>query len=179
MLKKILNYQEPVSKQKTIVLSLLIAVIVLMADYITGQAVEFQLAYVFPVAVAAWFRQKSIAYAMALILPLVRIGFLCLWHETLSFSVVGLNALISVFSLLLYAYLIDRTAWQTSALEKKIKVLEGVLPICASCKRIRTETGNYQQLEEYITNRSEASFSHVICPECAKKLYPGYIKDVK
>ena len=53
-----------------------------------------------------------------------------------------------------------------------VKKLSGLLPICASCKRIRDDKGYWQQIEGYIRDHSEADFSHGICPECAKKLYP-------
>jgi PAS domain S-box-containing protein len=53
----------------------------------------------------------------------------------------------------------------------QVRTLSGLLPICASCKRIRNEEGNWEQMEAYIRDRSEAKFSHGICPECAKKLY--------
>ena len=56
----------------------------------------------------------------------------------------------------------------------KIKVLSGIIPICASCKKIRDDAGYWQQVEEYITKHSEAEFSHGICNECIKKLYPDY-----
>ena len=53
----------------------------------------------------------------------------------------------------------------------EIKTLEGILPICASCKKIRDKNGNWNQLEIYIRDRSKADFTHSICPECIKKLY--------
>jgi hypothetical protein len=59
----------------------------------------------------------------------------------------------------------------------KVKALGGLLPICASCKKIRDDKGYWNQLESYIASRSEAEFSHSICPDCARKLYsgiPGY-----
>jgi PAS domain-containing protein len=58
----------------------------------------------------------------------------------------------------------------------KIKTLRGLLPICASCKKIRDDQGYWQQIELYVRDRSEADFSHGICPECAVKLYPGIYK---
>jgi CheY-like chemotaxis protein len=58
-----------------------------------------------------------------------------------------------------------------------IKRLQGVLPICASCKKIRDDNGYWTQVESYIRDHSEAEFSHSFCPECAKKLYPGYYKE--
>ncbi|CCK79174.1 response regulator [Desulfobacula toluolica] len=57
-----------------------------------------------------------------------------------------------------------------SALDE-IKTLKGILPICASCKKIRDDSGYWNQIEEYIQNHSEAEFSHGLCPECSEKLY--------
>ncbi len=53
-----------------------------------------------------------------------------------------------------------------------IKTLRGLIPICASCKKIRDDRGYWNQLEAYIGKHSDAKFSHGICPDCAKKLYP-------
>jgi two-component system, response regulator PdtaR len=53
----------------------------------------------------------------------------------------------------------------------KIKTLEGILPICASCKKIRDDEGRWHQVEVYIRDRSGAEFSHGICPDCLKKFY--------
>jgi PAS domain S-box-containing protein len=54
----------------------------------------------------------------------------------------------------------------------EVKQLSGLLPICASCKKIRDDKGYWNQIESYIRDRSEAEFSHGICPDCMKKLYP-------
>jgi PAS domain S-box-containing protein len=53
-----------------------------------------------------------------------------------------------------------------------IKTLRGLLPICAACKKIRDDRGYWTQIEQYIRAHSEAEFTHGICPECVKKLYP-------
>jgi len=53
-----------------------------------------------------------------------------------------------------------------------VKTIEGFIPICASCKKIRDDSGYWNQVESYIKNRSDVEFSHSICPECAKELYP-------
>jgi len=53
----------------------------------------------------------------------------------------------------------------------KVRTLSGLLPICASCKKIRDDQGYWTQLEAYIRDHSEAEFSHSICPECRKKMY--------
>ncbi|PKN77035.1 MAG: hypothetical protein CVU52_02175, partial [Deltaproteobacteria bacterium HGW-Deltaproteobacteria-10] len=54
----------------------------------------------------------------------------------------------------------------------EIKALSGMIPICASCKKIRDDKGYWNQIESYIKDHSEAQFSHSICPDCVKKLYP-------
>ncbi|MBI5374703.1 MAG: response regulator [Candidatus Schekmanbacteria bacterium] len=61
----------------------------------------------------------------------------------------------------------------------KIKTLSGMLPICASCKKIRDDKGYWNQIESYLRDHSEAEFSHGICPECAEKFYPDYYKGEK
>ena len=55
----------------------------------------------------------------------------------------------------------------------EVKTLSGFIPICAHCKKIRDDEGYWQQVEQYVQERSQAQFSHGICPECAKKYYPG------
>lgn len=55
-----------------------------------------------------------------------------------------------------------------------IKTLRGILPVCASCKKIRDEKGSWKPMESYIAERTDAQFSHSVCPECMKELYPGY-----
>jgi len=55
-----------------------------------------------------------------------------------------------------------------------IKTLRGLLPICAACKKIRDNHGYWKQIEEYISDHSDAKFSHGICPECRQKLYPKW-----
>jgi YesN/AraC family two-component response regulator len=57
-----------------------------------------------------------------------------------------------------------------------IKTLHGILPICSSCKKIRDDKGAWTQMEAYITEHTDAEFSHGICSECAQKLYPEYFK---
>jgi len=61
----------------------------------------------------------------------------------------------------------------------KVKQLGGLLPICASCKKIRDDKGYWNQIETYIGDHSEAEFSHGICPECMRKLYPDFADEEK
>jgi DNA-binding NtrC family response regulator len=54
----------------------------------------------------------------------------------------------------------------------RIKTLSGLLPICASCKKIRDDAGSWIKIESYIKSHSDAEFTHGVCPECSKRLYP-------
>ena len=55
---------------------------------------------------------------------------------------------------------------------KRIKRIDGLLPICAVCKKIRNDKGYWEQIEDYIKDHSSADFSHSLCRDCANKLYP-------
>lgn len=67
----------------------------------------------------------------------------------------------------------DRLIQELQAALARVKQLSGLLPICASCKRIRDDQGSWRQIEGYIRSHSEVEFSHGFCPECATQLYPG------
>ena len=72
--------------------------------------------------------------------------------------------------------LADRVADLEKALAN-VRRLEGLLPICSSCKNIRDDQGYWRQVEEYISQHSNATFTHGICPKCAKRLYPSFVKE--
>ena len=57
-----------------------------------------------------------------------------------------------------------------------IKKLQGILPICSSCKKIRSDEGQWTRLESYISRHTDAEFSHGLCPDCATTLYPKYLR---
>jgi len=59
----------------------------------------------------------------------------------------------------------------------EVKKLSGLVPICAACKKIRDDQGYWQEVEAYISEHSEARFSHSVCPQCAKRLYPEFFPE--
>ena len=65
--------------------------------------------------------------------------------------------------------------------DEEIKTLQGIIPICAICKKIRDDKGYWNLLEAYIEDHSDASFSHGMCPECSDKMYgdQGWYKEMK
>jgi hypothetical protein len=64
----------------------------------------------------------------------------------------------------------DTLAERNAALER-VRLLSGLLPICAACKKIQDDEGNWQQIESYISRHSQAKFSHGMCPDCGKQYY--------
>jgi hypothetical protein len=154
----------------------MIALVVLVIDFYTGKNIRFPILYIIPVGIAAWYNQKTVAYSLAVLLSLARFGFHVPWQETDSLSSSGINTGVRISTLALYAYLVDRTSWQTRELKKRVMLLEGILPICASCKKIRNKQGTYETMEKYISDHSKVEFSHGICPQCAQELYPEFSK---
>ena len=61
----------------------------------------------------------------------------------------------------------------------RVKTLSGLLPICASCKKIRDDKGYWERLEIYLTDHTDVSFTHSVCPDCLKKLYPEQYDKLK
>lgn len=60
----------------------------------------------------------------------------------------------------------------------QVKKLSGMLPICSSCKKIRDDSGYWRQVEEYVRDHSEAEFTHSICPDCLRRLYPEIADEI-
>jgi len=72
-----------------------------------------------------------------------------------------------------------KTHLELKRAREEIKKLQGILPICANCKRIRDDDGYWEQVETYIKQRAEVAFTHSICPPCVEKLYPNMLKSKK
>jgi phosphoserine phosphatase RsbU/P len=72
----------------------------------------------------------------------------------------------------------DRLIQELQAAMASIKTLKGLLPICASCKKIRNDKGYWQQVESYLAEHAEVRFSHGICPDCMVKLYPEFVDEL-
>jgi hypothetical protein len=153
------------------------AIICLRLDFAMEPFILFPIAFIIPVAVAAWFCRPYYAYFLAVIQPSVRFSFVYLQHSPWRISESAVNATIRIVVLVLFAYLVSRTARQTRELAKRVNLLEGILPICGLCKKIRDEHNHWQPVEVYISNRSEASFSQSLCPDCLNRDYKNIRSD--
>lgn len=148
-----------------------LAALCLGLDFLIGPFIIFPVTFIIPVVVSAWFCRSYYAYSLAIVQPLIRLSFAFEWQPPWSVTVSLINTAIRIGVLTLLAYLVSRTARQTRELAKRVNLLEGILPICSLCKKIRDEHGNWQPIEVYVSNRSEASFSQSLCPDCLKRDY--------
>jgi hypothetical protein len=153
------------------VTSIGLASLCLFLDFSMGPYIAFPITFLVPVAISAWFCRSYFAYGLAIAQPLVRLGVSFNWQVPWSVSTSIINTLIRIAVLGLLAYLISRTARQTRQLARRVNLLEGILPICSLCKKIRDQHDNWQPVEVYVSNRSEALFSHSLCPDCLKRDY--------
>lgn len=71
-----------------------------------------------------------------------------------------------------------RIAEDLQKAEEEVEELHGLLPICAHCKKVRDDKGYWNQIEKYISERSEADFSHSICPGCMQKHFPHAYENI-
>jgi CheY-like chemotaxis protein len=71
----------------------------------------------------------------------------------------------------------DRLVDELKEALNAVKLLSGLLPICASCKKIRDDNGYWSEVENYISQHSDADFTHGYCPDCANRMLEGYLKD--
>jgi hypothetical protein len=156
---------------------LIIAFLVLRADYITGPLVQFPILYLIPIGLASWYNGRVWGLIFAFGMPLIRLYFLNLWEAPWTIFEATINASIRIFVFTIFAYLVDRIVTQKRDLEKEVHILRGILPICSFCKKIRDKDEKWITLEKYITEHSETGFSHGLCPECAQKHYPDYFKE--
>lgn len=150
-------------------------------DYETGPFLGFDLFYLAPIILATWYHGRRAGAVFALlgsvIWTAVQISsghpavhwLLWTWNTAMRMAMSG-------FIVWLLARVRDHMAEQRrliAELERasaEISQLGGLLPICAWCKKIRTDEGYWQQIEQFISEHTDATFTHGICPDCAREL---------
>ena len=151
---------------------LVVAALVLI-DYLTGPRVPVPAVYSVPVALSAWYSGRGPGLAVAFALPLSRLALvLWVWHQgARADELESLEALLRVCTFALLALLMFRLSEHERALERNLTMLQGLLPLCSHCKRIKNAANEWETLETYVESRSGAEFSHGICPRCASEKY--------
>jgi len=164
-----------VAHQKLVSASLIgFTLIILAFDYVYGPQIRFPILFIIPILLASWYVSKNFALALAVILPLIRFCFNLFREIDITLFESAINAVLRITAFVLIVYLTNYVI-QSQTLEKRVKKLEGLLPICSFCKRIRSADNEWIRLEQYIANHSEAQFSHGLCRDCAKKYYSDYM----
>jgi len=141
-------------------------------DYVTGPKPEFPVLFTIPVTVAAWYSGRGPAVTLAIVLPLAHAFFAAaFWNPSMSFGVLAATTLMRSAAVIAVALWLARLSDHERELRRQVQTLEGLLSICAFCKRIRNPSGDWERLESYIAKRSQAQFSHSFCAACWKTHY--------
>ena len=160
-----------------------------VGDYATGSAHGFFAFYLAPVALVAWHFGWWPGLSASLLSATLWVGIdLRTRQEDWNLGVSVWNTSMRLVAFALMAYWVARASRALAAereLSQRLRAtldtvhqLKGLLPICAQCKRIRNDQGDWEQIESYIHAKSEAEFSHGICPDCLRKLYPELAEEV-
>ncbi len=163
----------------TVSVVLLFAIVAV--DYLYGSVLTMAAFYLLPIALVALRLEQRAGLVASIVCGVVwlllerqrALGFF-LWPD-------AWNMLMRVGIFVAFAFVLSRIKWdimretqlnnELQAALAEVKQLSGLLPICAWCKRIRDEEGNWEPMETYITVHSEADFTHGICPDCAQKYH--------
>ncbi|HEY5652952.1 MAG TPA: hypothetical protein VIR63_01110 [Pontiella sp.] len=170
------NKNKNPSDKRVAIISLLLCMVVFIIDSLLPLGVAGGVPYIAVILVSLWTKNQKLPLYMAVICSSLTLLGLAISPPGGEFWKVITNRMLALFAIWVVTILsIQRKRLyldKANALEE-IKILKGFLPTCASCRKIRDEQGDWKDIESYISQHSEAQFSHGICPECAKKIYPG------
>jgi hypothetical protein len=150
--------------------------VILIGDYISGPAIQFPILFLIPVSLASWYSGWKWGLAFAVTMPCIRWYYGVFWPGSMTVFDASINTAIRILVLGGVAFLVSRTARQTQELARRVNILEGILPVCSFCKKIRDQHGDWSSMEQFITERSEAQFTHGFCPECGERHYGAFLK---
>ncbi len=174
------------SKASLLMMALILDLVTGYGDFRFGYEVHLNIFYLLPIFLTIWLIGRSAGIIMT---------FICAFTMTMAYLIGGEFKirhwhiiiwnifLIEVFFLIIALLTIrvkDDMVRRKEMIRElqnalaQVKTLSGLLPICASCKKIRDDSGYWTQVESYISTHSDIAFTHSICPDCAKKLYPEY-----
>ena len=156
-----------------------ISVLIAIEDHFTDPFIQFPILFLIPITLATIYNGLNWGIGLSLVLPLVR--FVSEYDQNSAAKVQeSVNTAIDIVVFVAITVLVNIIAKQRRMLVEEVSVLRGLLPICGHCKRIRDENDKWEQLEKYISEHSEARFSHGLCPQCVEQYYPGMgIKGLK
>ncbi len=152
---------------------------VVALDLATGPYIQFPILFIVPVGLAAWHLGRWPAVGFTVVLVGARLGIaLGLEDHLTPHWAAVVNAVIRLLVLLGLVVVVG-VVQQRRALAARVQELEGILPICSFCKKIRREDGSWEQVEVYVSRHSAAHFSHGLCDGCLKEHYPEHYHQVR
>jgi hypothetical protein len=155
-----------------------VAGLLLAIDYATGLYSELPMLYVIPVTLAAWYSGLGTALVLAVGTPLAQLGFtLARGRVAEPLSQVAALTLLRGAVVIVMSMWFARLSQHEREMQRHLEKLEGLLHICAFCKNIRNDRGQWERLEKVIMERSEARFSHGFCPDCVRIHYPEIARE--
>jgi K+-sensing histidine kinase KdpD len=168
----------PFSKHESILVVIALSVVILgFVDYVTGYEVGFFLFYFLPIAITAWKVGLNSSYLISILSLIVWFLSDISSHPYSSVLFAFWNTTMRLLSFLIIAYftskiqfLLRKNREPSQDRPSQVKTLSGLIPICATCKKIRDQKGDWQRIEEYFEKRIDAQFTHGLCPECVDKL---------
>ena len=148
------------------------SIVVIPLDYFTGPYLDAMvLLYPIPAAMAAWSGSRRWSIVLALTLPPARVLIFHYW----GWPAPVLEAVLDTAMIVLFSIAIALIILHLRRQALTVRVLGGMLPICGFCKRIRNGDA-WEPLEGFISDHSEAQFSHTFCAECGTKHYGDYLE---
>lgn len=156
---------------------LAVAALLLGVDYVTGLYSLLPAVYVIPVTLAAWYSGRRPALALAVAVPLVHLMFVVTLGTHGPLPTLVATTMVRGAVIVLMALWFARLSEHERELHRHVHTLEGLLPICSFCKKIRNKAGEWERLETFISKRSDAQFSHGFCPACGRTHYADLVDD--
>jgi hypothetical protein len=157
------------SPRTSLALVSLSAVVILVIDLITPAEIMVSIFFIVPVLIVAWHNGFAWGLIFSIVLSWSRfvVGstMKSLWGIEYHF----INAFDRTLTLAIVSFVVARLSGSV----KHIRTLEGMLPICSHCKKIRDAAQVWQPLEKYIAEHTDARFTHGLCPDCATIYFPN------
>ncbi len=159
-------------RKSTLISASLLSAFIIFIDLITPPQILLSIYFILPIIIVSWYTGLGWALVFSAALPLAR--FLT---STLIEPIWDVNySVINFVNRFIVLSMVSFIVTKLSDSIKQIKILEGLIPICSNCKKIRDDDKKWQTLEIYIAERSNAEFTHSICPECTARLYGNHMK---
>jgi len=144
---------------------------IIVLDYLTGPAVRFPAFYALPIMLFAWYDGFRWGVVSSVLVLGVRFSMEQFIWPNVPWSMQ--DSLANMLSNLAMVTVMTWFASRAGMLTRQVRLLAGLLPICANCHNLRTEQNRWIRLEEFFEQRTEAIFSHGICPACEQKFDDG------